>query len=206
MEGDTGPPQLGLPASVTVLRGKMRKRWKLRGLCVLNQRTQEPCWLQVNYSVTAHWIDAYIKLITAFFHDFSHLINTFCEELSTESSIISQFSLCRFFVRTTATVAAVHEWWQCTSSWLTHYEPLWTWVAAFGGAAGAWHESATEKPPVSDFFFSDILTSQTFFRLYSHRLHLRLVSEESRLYTAEESSFTIIGKEETKKGRSIGHV
>lgn len=174
---------------------------KLRGLRVLNQRTQEPRWLQVNYSVTAHWIDAYIKLITAFFHDFSHLINTFCEELSTESSII-YFFLC---ANNSQAVATVHEWWQCTS-WLTHYEPLWTWVAAFGGAAGAWHESATEKPLVSDFFFSDILTSQTFFRLYSHLLHLRLVSEESRLYTAEESSVTIIGKEGTKKGRRIGHV
>lgn len=43
-------------------------------------------------------------------------------------------------------------------------------------------------------------------RLYSHRLHLRLVSEESRLHAAEESSVTIIGKEGTKKGRSIGHV
>lgn len=36
-------------------------------------------------------------------------------------------------------------------------------------------------------------------RLYSHRLHLRLVSEESRLHAAEESSITIIGKEGTKK-------
>lgn len=89
---------------------------------------------------------------------FIHLINTFCEELSTESSII-YFFLC---ANNSQAVATVHEWWQCTSSWLTHYEPLWTWVAAFGGAAGAWHESATEKPLVSDFFFSDILTSQTF--------------------------------------------
>lgn len=29
IEGDTGLPQLGLPASVTVPRGKMRKRWQL---------------------------------------------------------------------------------------------------------------------------------------------------------------------------------
>lgn len=173
---------------------------KLRGLRVLNQRTQEPRWLQVNYSVTAHWIDAYIKLITAFFHDFSHLINTFCEELSTESSII-YFFVCEqqpgssncarvmtVHVLTDALWTAVDLggcFWRCCRSvtWVCYRKATRVWLLLF------WHLDITN-----------------FFRLYSHRLHLRLVSEESRLYTAEESSVTIIGKEGTKKGRRIGHV
>lgn len=75
--------------------------------------------------------------------------------------------------------------WRCCGSvtWVCYRKATRVWLLLF------WHLDITN-----------------FFRLYSHLLHLRLVSEESRSYAAEESSVTIIGKEGTKKGRSIGHV